>query len=147
MHEAATFRSCFKLKAQNTLPHLYGFHGKDKETVQKIIAATLDFQCYRYEFFEGHPEKVRTSKAVYVLLAYLINFQPRKNALRHPAIWAILSVFFESAETKVASMNVMPSFATMPIETIAFALRVVCCTSKSIFSIHFRTNAGFVQDP
>ncbi|KAF9504804.1 hypothetical protein BS47DRAFT_1490051 [Hydnum rufescens UP504] len=113
MHDASTFQSWFKTKAQNTLPHLYGFHGKDKDTVQSIVAAALDFQCYRYEFFKGHPE------------------MPHKNALCHPAIWAILSVFFESPETKVASAVIMPAFATMPIEAIAFALTVIHDTLSS----------------
>ncbi|KAF9508473.1 hypothetical protein BS47DRAFT_1365943 [Hydnum rufescens UP504] len=103
INEAASFHSKFKQKALNTVPYLYGFFRKDQDAIIHVVGAALQYQCYRYEYFEGHPEK------------------PRKNALRHPAISTIINTFFELLE--VAS-DVMPTFLEMPCETIAFTLTV-----------------------
>jgi len=51
--------------------------------------------------------------------------QPRQNALRHPAIWSIIMIYFDAAETKVIASEIMPYFLEMPVATVAFALTIV----------------------
>ncbi|KAF9511277.1 hypothetical protein BS47DRAFT_1363978 [Hydnum rufescens UP504] len=107
IHEASGFRSRFKQRAQIIVPLLYNFFGKDQNTAKGIVEAALEFQCYRYEFFMGHPNT------------------PCQNGLGHPAITSIIRTFFETNDVKVFASDIMPNFIEMPIETVAFALTII----------------------
>ncbi|KAF9503561.1 hypothetical protein BS47DRAFT_1369444 [Hydnum rufescens UP504] len=116
IHEASGFQLWLKQRVQIIVPLLYNFPGKDQNTAKGIVEAALEFQCYRYEFFMGHPN------------------MPHQNGLCHPTITLIIRTFFETNDVKVFAFNIMPSFIEMPIETVAFALTIlwnfVLCTER-----------------
>ncbi|KAF9504305.1 hypothetical protein BS47DRAFT_1368885 [Hydnum rufescens UP504] len=113
IHEASGFQSQFKQRVQIIVPLLYNFFGKDQNTAKGIVKAALEFQCYRYEFFMGHPNT------------------PHWNGLHHPTIASIIRTFFETNNVKVFACDIMPSFIEMPIETVAFALTIIHETLSS----------------
>ncbi|KAF9502947.1 hypothetical protein BS47DRAFT_1369907 [Hydnum rufescens UP504] len=128
IHEASTFRSCFKTKAQLIVPLLYGFFGKDQATIKAIVDTVLSFQCYCYESFDDHPN------------------MPQQNALHHPAIWSIIKIFFDSSESKVIASEIMLSFSEMLVGTVAFSLTIVHSATSIIILVLIKINSMKIHE-